>query len=624
MGLGRMEGLVGLAEPVPVHELFAAQAARQPNAPAVAAPDGRLSYGELERLATQLANRLLAAGAGVDKPVGLLLPRSAALVVGALGILKAGAPYVALDPANPAERLQFMLRNSGVDIVVTDPEHARTAAAAGAVITLEPGMRSLERESAELRAARAAMDDLAYVIYTSGSTGEPKGVLIEHGSLLNLVRWHCRAFELGEEDRGTQLASPGFDAVVWELWPLLSSGASVHVPADELRTDPTGLRDWLVRERVSISFVPTALAESLLGLEWPAATALRLLLTGGDALHSRPHPGIPFTVVNNYGPAEATVVATSGRVPALGEGGDDSTPPSIGHAIDGVSLAVVDDALRPVPAGEVGELLIGGAGVGRGYLDRPELTAERFVADPSGGAGRMYRTGDLVRARADGALDFVGRADEQVQIAGRRIELGEIAATLGRHPAVGRSVVLAAGEGGVARRLVAFVVPSNGAAPDLAALRAHLATTLPDFMVPAEIVTLAELPMSTSDKVDRAALLSLAASAALADAGAAPQNELEESLASIVAELLELPRVGVDQNFFLLGGHSLLGAQMIARIEERYGVELPLRDVFEKPTIAELAGEVERLLIADIEAMSDEEAERLSAVAQRAGTEAGL
>jgi amino acid adenylation domain-containing protein len=610
-----------------VHELFAAQARRRPKALAVSAPDATLTYAELAHDSDQLAQRLRALGVTRETTVGLCLERSARLVVGALGILKAEGAYVALDPSNPQERLQYMLHDSEARAVVTTARLAAKLRAAGwtAVIALDADSTAAEKDSDGTSASGNGAHDLAYVIYTSGSTGQPKGVLIEHASLLNLVYWHRRAFALTEEDRGTQFASPGFDAVVWELWPLLTSGGSVHVPPEELRTDPASLRDWLVEQRITIGFLPTSLAETVMALEWPAATSLRHLLTGGDALRRYPRARLPFTVVNNYGPAEAAVVATSGVVPAVADGAAEGTAaPSIGTPIDSVTVHVVDHSLRPVPAGEVGELLIGGAGVARGYLNRPELTAEKFVPDRfASETGRLYRTGDLVRVRADGQLEFVGRADEQVQIAGRRVELGEIAATLDRHPAVRRSVVIVAEERSGQKRLVACAVPSDAAHPDVETLRSSLATTLPDYMIPADIVWLTGLPMTVSDKVDRAALEQLIGTSILTGARSrsAPRNELEEALVAIVAELLGLDAVGIDENFFLLGGHSLLGAQMIARIEEQFGVELPLRDLFEKPTVAEMAREVERLLVAELEAMSDEEAERLMRVSQ--GQEGG-
>lgn len=606
----------------PVHELFATQAARHPDALAVSAPDATLTYGELARHSDHLAHRLRVLGVQRETTVGLCVERSAMLIVGALGILKAGGAYVALDPSNPRERLLYMLRDSGARAVISSARLAAELRADGwdAVVPLDAGLISGDGACADRPVSGTSLRDLAYVIYTSGSTGQPKGVLIEHASLLNLVCWHRRAFALTEVDRGTQIASPGFDAVVWELWPLLTAGASVHVPPDDLRTDPASLRDWLVEQRITISFLPTSLADAMMALEWPTQISLRRLLTGGDALRRHPRARIPFSVVNNYGPAEATVVATSGVVPAIAEETDEgTTAPSIGRPIDSVTVHVVDDSLRPVGAGEVGELLIGGAGVARGYLNRPALTAERFIPDRLGAdSGRLYRTGDLVRWRLDGELEFVGRADEQVQIAGRRIELGEIAAALDRHPAVRRSVVIVAGKISGLKRLVACAVPVDDGHPDVETVRSFLATSLPDYMVPVDVVWLAELPMTVSDKVDRAALEQFVGARALTavGGGAEPRNELEEALLAIVAELLGLPTVGIDENFFLLGGHSLLGAQTIARIEERFGVELPLRDLFEKPTVAEMAQAVERLLIADLEAMSDEEAERLTLMPQ--------
>lgn len=407
------------------------------------------------------------------------------------------------------------------------------------------------------------------------------------------------------------IASPGFDASVWETWPHLTAGASLHVPAEDLRTDPARLRDWMVAERITLAFAPTALAEEMMALSWPAQAALRFLLTGGDALRRYPDADLPFAVINNYGPAETTVVATSGPVP-LAHGA--AAAPSIGRPIDGVTVRIVDSALTPVPSGSAGELLIGGAGVARGYLNHPELTAERFVPDPGlEGGGLVYRSGDLVRLRPDGELEFIGRVDDQVQIRGRRIEPGEVAATLDRHPSVRTSAVVAIGDLPPQRRLMACVVAADGAARDDEVLRAHLRRSLPDHMIPSGFVWLEQLPLTPSGKVDRAALRSRLASPDPRDTvGTAPRNDLEAALAGIVAELLGLTAVGVDEDFFLLGGHSLLGAQVITRIGDAYGVELPLRDLFESPTVAGMAAAVERLLVAQLEGMTDEEAERLA------------
>lgn len=487
-----------------VQEEVAARAAAQPDALAVCAPDATLTYAELVLRSSAVANRLRSLGVVAGTPVGLCLPRSAALVVGALGILRAGGAYVALDPTYPDERLDFMLTDSAARVVIADEAVAARLAGSDATVlvvdaaapTVDPGPPPAEPVGA---------DDLAYVVYTSGSTGRPKGVLVDHSNLLNLVRWHRGAFSITPADRGTQIASPGFDATVWEIWPYLTAGASLHVAPERLRFDPVGLRDWLVAQRITVSLVPTAFAEEMLALAWPRELGLRVLLTGGDALHHHPGPDIPFAVINNYGLAEATVVATSGTVPpAIGA----PAAPSIGRPIDGVSLHLVDGALELVPNGTAGELLIGGAGVARGYLNRPELTAERFVQDRFGerDGARLYRTGDLVRMRVDGELEFIGRVDEQVKIRGQRIEPGEISATLDRHPAVRTSAVVATGDLPAQRRLVACVVPANGAPRDAEALRSHLAATLPHNMLPAEFVWLTELPLMPSGKVDRAAL----------------------------------------------------------------------------------------------------------------------
>jgi amino acid adenylation domain-containing protein len=597
-----------------VHQLFAAHAAAAPNAIAVSGPDETLTYGQLERRANQLAQRLRALGVDRDRPVGLCLERSAALVVGAVGILKAGCAYLALDPSHPQERLDFMLGDSGVDVLVTNgPVAGRLDTAQATLVALDADRADLELEPAVAPTVGDAAGDLAYVIYTSGSTGAPNGVLIEHASLCNLIFWHRHVFAVTEADRATQIASPAFDAAVWELWPYLTAGASIHVPTDEVRADPVALRDWLIAERVTMSFLPTALAEAVLTLDWPAELSLRCLLTGGDTLHRYPSPDLSFAVVNNYGPTEGTVVATSGVVRPnpnpLGA-------PSIGKPIANVRAYVVDDRLDPVAVGTPGELLIGGAGVARGYLNRPALTDEKFIPDPFCGTpgARLYRTGDLARQRPDGEIEFLGRADQQVQIHGNRIELGEISATLNRHPAVRSSVVVVGEHASQERRLIAYVVAADGRPPDTAQMRAHLAQHLPNYMVPAAFVCLEQLPLTPNGKVDRAALPApSAANTEQPPDSLRPENELEQVLERVVAELLDLDRVGVDANFFMLGGHSLLGAQLVTRIGDCFGVAMSLRSLFDNPTVAGIATEVERLVVADLEAMSDDDAARLLA-----------
>jgi thioesterase domain-containing protein/acyl carrier protein len=423
----------------------------------------------------------------------------------------------------------------------------------------------------------------------------PKGVMIEHRSLLNLVRWHVRTFEVVGSDRASQVASPAFDAAVWELWPYLAAGASVHFAAQDTRADVTALRHWLLSERITIGFLPTPLAEAIVELDWPPTAPLRVLLTGGDALHHHPPAGLPFVLVNNYGPTEATVLVTSTTVPPAGSS---AHPPSIGGPITNSRIHIVDSSLHPVPAGSPGELLIGGVGVARGYLKRPALTRERFIPDPFGAepGARLYRTGDLVLERPDGQLEFLGRIDDQVKIRGFRVEPAEIAVALDGHSGVRSSVVVAREHRPGESRLVAYVVPRDGIPPGVADLRSHLAGLLPDYMLPSDFVFLTELPLTSNGKVDRGALPS---PEEVADRGSdvmrEPATELERDLATMVGELLGLDRVGPDENFFMLGGHSLLAAQLVARIRDRFGVDLPLISVFEAGSAAGLAAEVEQL-----------------------------
>jgi amino acid adenylation domain-containing protein len=600
---------------VPVHRLFREQAAARPDALAVAASDGHLTYGQLERRSNQLANRLRALGVGRDVPVGLCADRSSALVVGAVGIAASGGAHVALDPCHPEDRLRLLLRDSGAAVVVTRQRHvARLRGADATVVVLDDADSPLDLEPTVAPPDAIAPDDLAYIVYTSGSSGAPKGVMVEHHSLGNLVAWHRGAFDIAAEDRGTLIASPAYDASVWELWPCLAAGASLHVPIDPVRTDPVRLRDWLIEQAITVSFLPTSLAEDVISLSWPAEVPLRYLLTGGDTLHRYPAPGLPFVVVNNYGPTEATVVVTSGSVPVCDS---PTAPPGIGRPIPGVRIHIVDAHLRPVEAGEVGELLVGGPAVARGYLNRPHLSAQAFIADPFGDAPteRVYRTGDLVRRRPDGELEFVGRVDDQVKIRGHRIEPGEIVAALSRHPGVRASAVVARATGSSEKELVAYVVAwaAGATRPAMSELRAHVARLLPLHMVPALFVWLDELPMTPTGKVARAALPAPDLTVAGAEDSAAAAPQLVEAVAEIIADVLGLETVGADENFFLLGGHSLLGAQLIVRLGERFGVELPLRSIFINPTVAELAREVEWSIVTDLQCMSDEEATRLAA-----------
>jgi amino acid adenylation domain-containing protein len=584
-----------------VAELVAQQAAASPSAIAVCAGREVLSYAELERQANRLANYLRSVGVGRDTAVGLYLERSPAMVVTALAILRAGGAYIPLDPVQPVARLAFMLRDSDARVVVSTTALAqRLSAGSWQVVTLDGDAEKIAAQPETCSESTGMPADLAYIIYTSGSTGQPKGVEIPHSGLSNLVAWHQRAFQVTAADRASALASLGFDAAVWELWPYLASGASVHIPEELVRSDARALRDWMVSQGITISFAATAMAENLMQLEWPKASALRFLLTGADTLKKYPSARLPFVLVNNYGPTEGTVVSTSGVVAPTSS---TNQPPSIGRPIEGVQIYILDDHQQPVAEEVAGEIYIGGAGLARGYRNRPDLTAERFVPNPfSADAGaRLYRTGDLARRLPDGQIAFLGRADEQVKIRGYRVEPSEIATVLGQHAAVRTSVVVAReGEPGE-KELVAYVVLAAGAKLNAGELRDHLRKRLPDYMVPAEFVAIASVPVTANGKLDRAALPAANGSRPHTEAYVEPRTAVEEELVKILAPLLKLDRVGVNDNFFLLGGHSLLGTQLIARISETFGVELTLLKLFDHPTVAEMSSEIEDLILAKVE-----------------------
>jgi amino acid adenylation domain-containing protein len=600
----------GFPREVWVPQLTTAQAAANPHGRALVAGDEVLSYLELDRRANQVAQYLRSVGVGPETLVGVCLERSIGMVVSALGILKAGGAYLPLDPSYPGERLAFMLEDAGAPLLLTR-RHLATSLPAGKWRILDVDELRTPNYPVVPIERPVSGEDLAYVIYTSGSTGRPKGVQITHASLLNLVFWHQQAFAVQPRDRATQLASPAFDAAVWELWPYLTAGASVYLPADVVRHEPMSLRDWLVAHRITITFVPTPLAERMITLPWPGNTALRLLLTGADTLHGYPPSGLPFTLVNNYGPTECTVVASSGAVPS------DECPnqlPSIGRPIANTEIHVLDEQRRPVAVGVTGELYIGGAGIARGYINHPELTAEKFVPNPfsSNPKDRLYRTGDLGRYLPDGQIAFGGRVDDQIKIRGYRIEPSEIITALNRHPEVEASHVLPSEDALEGKRLVAYLVPRSGSRLSFSALREFLGKLLPDYMVPSLFVLLESLPVTPNGKVDREKLPKPNAANVLQDKVAPlPQTGLEPRVAEILASLLKVKRVEINDNFFLLGGHSLLGIQVIGRIRDTFGVELPLYRLFEAPTVAELASEIERLLFAKIQAMSEEEAERM-------------
>jgi amino acid adenylation domain-containing protein len=597
-----------------IPDLVQQRASLTPDALAIRAGSKQLTYRELDLRSNQLADYLRALGVIRDNVVGLCVDRTIDFPVAALAIMKSGGAYLPLDPKTPSRRLQTMLSSAQVSVVLTHSAYAASLAGDGRkVVALDDSTAEITRSRSDALPFSTTPDQLAYVIYTSGSTGTPKAVAVGHDSLLNLVQWHNRAFAITVADRATQLASIGFDAAVWELWPYLVAGASVHLVDDETRTHPERLRDWLVREKITISFAPTPLVERMLQLPWPKATALRFLLTGADTLHNYPSKNLPFTLVNNYGPTECTVVATSGVVAPHKSKAEDRLP-SIGRAIDNAEIYILDSKLARVSPGEIGEIYVGGALLAKGYLNDPALTAERFVDNPFASGSKLYRTGDLGCELPDGQIAFHGRADEQVKINGYRIELNEVAGVLRRHPAIRESVIGVSESDSGEKQMVAYIVPRS-VSPTVGELRDFLANELPEYMLPAVFVSLDSLPTKSSGKVDRSALSAPTEQNVLRDeAFLGPRTPTEQRIASIVARLLSLQQVGMNDNFFYLGGNSLFGTQVIARLRDAFGIEVPLLKLFDHPTVADLSAEVERMIMAKLDSISEEEAQRLLAL----------
>ncbi|HEY1617057.1 MAG TPA: amino acid adenylation domain-containing protein [Streptosporangiaceae bacterium] len=579
-----------------VPDLVARRAAERPAATALACGDAVLTYGDLLASADKLARQLRAAGIGPGVPVGVCLPRSAGMAIAALAVLRAGGAYIPLDAEQPPARLASMVRGAGARLVIAAGPTAARAAGTGvpvAVLTrdgtafAEPPCRVGQPAPAS---ARPAPGDAAYILFTSGSTGEPKGVVVEHRALANLATAVRQRLFVTAADRLLQYVSFGFDVAVSDLFFAWTAGAELHIAADDERLGEAlfaRLRD----SRITYVFLPPSAAMTL-PCPPGGLPELRTLVLGGEAVPPElvqrwSAPG--RRVVNGYGPSEAAVYATTTEL-AAGE------PVVIGRPVPGARCYVLDGRLRPVPVGVTGEIYLAGAGLARGYAGRPDLTAERFAADPAGLPGtRMYRTGDLGRYGPDGVLSYHGRTDTQVKLRGFRVELAEIETVLAQHPAVTLAVATVRGAAGQ-QRLTGYVTGRDGAPPSPAELRAWAASRLPSYMVPETIVCAAELPLNRSGKVDRARLPEPPATRPdLALSYRAPATPTERALAGIWAGVLELDRPGIEDNFFDLGGNSIRLVSVLAELQRRFGdgLRVSMTDLFRYPSIAALAAHID-------------------------------
>ncbi|MGW9434208.1 non-ribosomal peptide synthetase, partial [Streptomyces decoyicus] len=529
-----------------------------------------LTYAELDERANRLARLLIARGARPEQLVALALPRSADMVVALLGVLKSGAAYLPLDPGHPEDRIAFTLADAAPGLVITATESAAVTAGAGIPQLVLDAADTQEALAAQPAAAPAGPGVLpshpAYAIYTSGSTGTPKGVLVEHGALVNHMSWMADAFPLGAQDTVLARTALTFDASVWEIWLPLLTGATLCVAPESLSREPERLLAYIRQHGVTVAqFVPSLLAVVAGAVRDDEALPLRRIFVGGEplapALAARTAESWGVSVTNLYGPTESTVQITTHTFDPDADTG--AVP--VGRPVWNTRIHVLDSALKPVPVGVPGELYVAGDQLARGYLRRTDLTAGRFVADPFGAPGtRMYRTGDVVKRRADGLLEFAGRADDQVKIRGLRIEPGEIEAVVGSHPLVRQAAVVVREDRPGDQRIVAYVVPAEDAGTAPAGLREHAARTLPDYMVPAAFVPLDALPLTPNGKLDRRALP--APDLGSAAASRRPRDPREEILCGLFAEVLGVDRVGAEDNFFELGGHSLLAMRLISRV----------------------------------------------------------
>jgi amino acid adenylation domain-containing protein len=597
--IGRCQGTVtSFPARRTITEVFADQVAARPDAVALVCADRTYRYAELDQRANRIAQLLHAHGVGADVPVGVLLERGDQMIITLLAVLKAGGGYLPLDPGYPAERLSRMMSDTAARVVVTRSDlWARLDLDADTVIKLDESAGELAAAPLTAPVCAARPNSMAYVLFTSGSTGQPKGVVVEHRSVLRLA---CETdyMTFGPDERIAQVADASFDAFTFEVWGALLHGGAVHVLSNDTLLAPGGLGQALREQRVTSMFLTSALFTDVMTYHPGTFAGLTNLLVGGDALNVGRvrallgRPGRPARLINGYGPTETTTFAVCHLIEAVPP---DAVCVPIGRPIANTSGYVLDQHLCPVPAGVRGELYIGGPGVARGYANRPALTAQRFLPDPFAGNGaRMYRTGDVVRHRSDGLIEFLGRIDNQVKIRGFRVEPGEVEAALTAHPTIDRAVVVPYDDEGGGRRLAAYLVPASGAAGvSVTDLRAFLTTKVPPYLMPSVYIAIPELPLTRSGKLDRAALPPLEQALPAADHYAPAVTPTERDLADLVAEMTGAARVGVSDDFFAIGGNSLLAMRLVTRANERFAGTVRLSEFLRAPTVAGLAAQVE-------------------------------
>jgi amino acid adenylation domain-containing protein len=557
-----------------------------------------ITYGELDRKSNQLAHLLKEKGVLADSIIGIKMKRSLEMIIGILGILKAGGAYLPIDPENPQERSDYMLKDSNAAFLVSEVSELSKVCGGTEMIKIS----ELKEQLPSHLIHHTHPPHLCYIIYTSGTTGIPKGVLIRHRGVINLVYCHRSVFGEALGERISQVASPGFDAMAFEVWPCLLSGAALQIASNEIRTNPGRMKEWLIKKGINMSFQPTIMAEELLEEKWPKkGISLRVLRTAGDRLKKYPSRPYPFRFYNLYGPTEDTVWTTWTEV-EVKTGTDTERYPTIGKPIENHRVYILSGNLKFQPIGAAGELCIAGEGLAVGYLNNPELTADKFISAPATSSSsnwglrlaacgcRLYKTGDLARWLADGNIEFLGRIDYQVKIRGFRIELGEIESLVLKHGNIDKAAVIARETARGEKCLCAYIVPESGSkAPDPSQLREYLSQRLPAYMLPSYFVTLECLPLTTSGKVDRKALPE--PELKTSEKHLAPANAIEETLVSIWSEILSIsPEViSTDVNFFQLGGHSLKATIMISWIHRQLDIKVPLAELFITPTIRGLA-----------------------------------